>query len=311
MDTVFKKKLDYFLSCPYNPNKEAEPYRLIDSTYGFSNEDLRYIHANSCKGRKRALVVAGGGDHSLNLIANGIMEIDTFDINDLTEYYIALKRAMIMKYSFQEFRELVLVMDSQVNGYYLLFEPKKFTSNDIMCDIIEEILSAKLMDEKYQEVWRHILDFYNENMKDKSFLTDTILHRFECGDNVLLFNNYLRSKAKYELLKERLPDAKITFTHSNVTDIADTFKGRMYDMVLLSNTLDYAPDVDFVEFVQSLDSICNPNAIQFLHYIFWYASHRLDQQGYSFSPIINSGVNSLGAEIISKNGIKVLKRVKR
>ena len=288
--------------------KRTETFMPIDKVYAFSNEDLRYIDPASCKGKKRALVVTGGGDHSLNLITNGIMEIDTFDINDLTEYYFALKRAMIMKYSFEEFSELVMIMAQQVNGDQLLdgTKPKKFTSNDIIWDIINEILSAKIMDEKYQEVWKYILEFYNKNMKGRSFLTDTILHKFEHGDNVLLFNNYLSSEAQYNLLKKRLPETKITYTHSDVMNIAKAFGGNMYDIVLLSNTLDYAleyADISFEEFIKLLDNICNPNAIQYLHYVFWYNFSQ-------WSPILNAGVK-YGGEIVSQYGVKVLKRISR
>ena len=93
----------------------------------------------------------------------------------------------------------------------------------------------------------------------------------------------------------------------------------MFDIIMLSNTLDYIDDWSLVElnnFIASLDGICNPDTIEYIHYIFLPLSMRLDKYGYSSNQIfcdcplsLSTAVGELNSEVVSKNGVKVLKRV--
>ena len=91
--------------------------------------------------------------------------------------------------------------------------------------------------------------------------------------------------------------------------------------IIQPNTLDYVPNLSLdklKDFIISLDVICNLNAIEYIHYIFPIASLKLDMYGDSSRQIFqhcalsfDAAKKELDSEVISKNGIKVLKRMVR
>ena len=96
-EKVYDNRFDY-----YGDNRIC--YRGFRNLYFQSNENIDYyLNMIDLGNRENALTVAGSGDHIFNLVANGITEVDSFDINYLTEYLaLGLKKAMIVKYSYYD-----------------------------------------------------------------------------------------------------------------------------------------------------------------------------------------------------------------
>ena len=70
--------------------------------YAWTNESVyNALDFADAYGRQRALSVLASGDQVFSMLDYKIDDIDTFDINALTEYYaLGLKRAMILKYDY-------------------------------------------------------------------------------------------------------------------------------------------------------------------------------------------------------------------
>ena len=82
-----------------NPGKLCE-HGTFNPVYQWTNESvfnaLDYAVAYN---RTNALAVLASGDQVFSMLNFGINNIDTFDINCLTEYYaLGFKRAMILSY---------------------------------------------------------------------------------------------------------------------------------------------------------------------------------------------------------------------
>lgn len=234
--------------------------------YFFSNENIKgYIDAAAPKKDQRALSVLSSGDHAFNLIAKGVLNVDTFDLNKLTEYYaLGLKFALISKCNYNDF----------LDTYYNLFS--LFTSTEQILSNISDLLPH--MDEKYREYWQEIQNFYYKDTKQcikKYNLFQAIAKEELDIFKARNYNEYLLNQKNYELFKANLMQTNITFTHANALEIPKKFNGQ-YDYILLSNILDYIYlnwgcgwDINKLNnFIETLKPLIRENGIIFLHYCF-------------------------------------------
>ena len=83
----------------------ADEHSKYSKIYFWTNENVdAYLNLVTFEGKDSALSVLASGDQLFNLICKGIINIDTFDSNKLTEYFaFGLKRAAILKYSYQDY----------------------------------------------------------------------------------------------------------------------------------------------------------------------------------------------------------------
>lgn len=234
--------------------------------YWFTNENIKaYLSVMDVKSNQKALCVLASGDHVFNLIAKGIFNIDTFDINKLTEYYVfGLKMALILKNNYNDF----------IYDYTALLDPDVTLEETIA--IIYDALPY--MNLKYRKYWKEIVDYYKsletKNQKNKTIFNLLSEENVKLSD-ILPLNIYLESEDSYNKFKDNLIHSKITFNHSNITNIMDKFKDN-YDYILFSNILDYIWqywgnywDIDMLnKFVESLKPMLSSDALIFLHYCF-------------------------------------------
>ena len=92
----------------------------FDKVYPFTNEYITgYLDYVNFTGKSSALSVLSSGDHTFSLITKGITNIDTFDVNGLTEFYsLGLKRALITIFSYTEFLEFIDAIKYQKEYMY-------------------------------------------------------------------------------------------------------------------------------------------------------------------------------------------------
>jgi hypothetical protein len=242
-----------------------------DYFYTFTNENvnayMQYIDNNP----QNALTVLASGDQPFNLVTKGVLDIDTFDINFLTEYFaLGLKRAMILKYSREEFIDIIL----KIMHY-------EFTIEDEL-DFITGLFSY--MDTEHKKFWQQIVDYFIELRKHAE--TKNLLHILSNDlssamiGNVARFvsnNNYLENAENYNKLKSLIGKANITFKGANAANLKDEFN-RKYDIIMLSNILDYfrgefGEDWNYrrlLKYEKELQSLSNKGGIIFLKYLFVY-----------------------------------------
>lgn len=241
-------------------------FNTYNKSYCWTNENIKgYLNLVDFNGKENALSVLASGDHAFNLVYNGIKNVDTFDVNRLTEYIaLGLKRAMILKYSYQDF---LIVM-------------KNLCSYDSKVECIYEIIEGLLpyMEEKHSKFWQEIIKFNYIIQKENSTninLIHMLTVNFTESYDYIRGNSYLKNEEAYNKLKLDLLNAKINFKNVNALDLSQEFNGK-YDLVLLSNILDYFGhywgsywDYETLKnYTEKLENITNKDAIIFLNYLF-------------------------------------------
>lgn len=252
----------------------GKPFSTYQKVYFSTNENIKdYINRSKLEGKTSALSVMASGDHSFNLIEKGILNIDTFDSNALTEFYVlGLKRAMIMRYSYKEYL-ITLNKLLDIN-----------TSLEELTGIISDLLP--FMDLEYKKYWSYILDYnykVQKNQNSNINLFNLLFINIVSGDKLVERNSYLKDEETYNKFKTNLVRSNITFKNVNALDIPKEFKAK-YDVMLLSNIFEYLQSYfgeksgyynmfrTMKEYIDSLSSIMSEESKIFLMYIFHYAT---------------------------------------
>ncbi len=245
--------------------EDFSPYK---SVYFWTNEDIKQsLEQLKDRNKDKALTVLSSGDHLFNLLVDGYQTVDTFDINSLSEYTsLGLKRAMILKYSLEEFKKR---MD--------YIKTNTYTRDEEIDQIID---CFPYMETKHKEFFQSLIDTCYDDQsllkKDDHLLDFLLKKKRTVKSDRILGNNYLDSTEEYELLKKRLNDTDISFTKRNI--LVPSKKKNNYDLIYLSNILDYA----FIDWnvswkyhqlkklENSLEKELNKEGILLLYYFFYY-----------------------------------------
>lgn len=209
-------------------NKEINHISKSFDTYGKiyaqTNENIDgYMSKLNFNNKDSALCVMASGDHVFNAAMYGIKNIDSFDINKLTEYYaLGIKRSAILKFNYQEY----------INFMNKLFD--KATTLEEINDLINLIIPY--MDNKYKVYWKQVIDYY------KTLNNNTNLFLLLLVDIIkidgYMTNSYLLNERNYNKLKDCLAKVNITFKGCNCLNLYEEFNNK-YDFIFLSNIVDY------------------------------------------------------------------------
>lgn len=244
------------------------PYIKHSKFHLTTNENIGAYLKTLSKDSKSALSILSSGDHVFNLIHKGILSIDAFDSNRLTEYYaLGVKRAMIEKYDYEEF----------------IITLQKFYSQETSLTEITEILSGLLnyMDEPYRGFWRKLIEYNYKKQKNSDHPLNIMLmlsteSYFLSREQIIRRNEYLKSKEDYENLRNLLGKANINFKSTDACYLEKAFNG-MYDTILLSNILDYFMYKwgqyysynELEHYLKALKQMLNDNGVLFINYNFF------------------------------------------
>ena len=247
------------------------PFSKYQKVYLSTNENINeYLNNVDFNKKTNALSVMASGDHIFNIINKGILNIDTFDTNAITEYYVlGLKKAMILKYNYKEY----------LKTYSKFCD--KFISLDELTFILKELLIY--MDDKYKIFWNSIIEYnykIQKNNKNKINLFYMLFINISSVDYITKNNNYLLNENEYNKLKDNINKTNILFKNINAKDLYKEFNNK-YDFILLSNILDYFNkyynykfDYDCLrEYIDNLFNILKENGTIFLNYIIKYSTN--------------------------------------
>lgn len=181
----------------------------FDSIYPFTTENIAgYMNDLDLTG-KRIITVTGSADHILNAILKGATDITTFDINPLTEKYMDLKISAIKKLSYNEFLNIFLFDDVNIDYNIITSLDMSLESKNFWIKQLEtqnKLLHSSLFNTKY----------YNPTSK--------------------LWQNIYLKEDNYNLLKTKLNNVNINFICTSLKDLELT---QDYDYMFLSNISDY------------------------------------------------------------------------
>lgn len=248
----------------YNTNDENN--RELAQSYLFTNENIKYyFNLLNFNNIENALTVLSSGDHLFNLVANGITQIDTFDINRLTEYYaLGIKRAIILKYSYEEFLSIYKnIIHGKMNGNY----------------IYGFIMGLyPYLELEHRLFWDAIIDYCYKVQKETNINLNIFNILYYYINELMPYvknNYYLENSEIYEYVRNRIGSCNISFIQANAINIGKNFN-KKYDLILLSNIMDYFcydfgndwSYQDLENYEKSLEDIANRNCFILLHYIF-------------------------------------------
>lgn len=242
-----------------------EPFSKYSKGYLWTNENIKeYINKKYISEYNSALSVTASGDHLFNLILNNVLNIDTFDTNTLTEYNVlGLKKALIEKFKYNDF----LTICELIANNMLTLEETTYLIKDLL----------PLMDKKYRKYWQNISEYNYQLQKNNDEYLDLFAMLFiniTEKNKFIRINSYLMGKDNYDKFKENMMRANINFYCTNAINILDTFPNQKYDVILLSNILDYITInwnyEQLRKFEDELLFITNNNGKIFLAYLLNY-----------------------------------------
>ncbi len=235
--------------------EQKNPFNSNGPVYAFANEALSQYMKNYDFNGKSVLASLGSGDFALNAYLMGASQVDTFDINQYTYYFYQLKKALIMKYDFENFCNFIKnphLIFARFGDYkhFLDSESIAFFENLVKIyggnttSLLKKVFIDKVGEEKNQ---------WNES------------NTFDSTEELFLIaqykNPYLQSAEKYNQLKQQL--MKKGNDEFYFEDLYSFAPEKKYDIVYLSNIGDYSKsEEEFKNFVMQLkERVLNENGI--------------------------------------------------
>lgn len=136
------------------------------------------------------------------------------------------------------------------------------------------------MDMKYRVFWEKVIDFNYMIQKNKQNKINLFYMLFVNLNHInnLINNNYLSNEDEYNNLKNNIVKSNIRFNNVNAINLSDFYKNNRYDVVLLSNILDYFGKEykkinkvfnykELLKYEDSIFNIMNKDGVLFLKYI--------------------------------------------
>lgn len=235
--------------------EQKNPFNSNGPVYAFTNEALNLYMKNYDFEGKSVLASLGSGDFALNAYLLGATEVETFDINQYTYYFYQLKKALIMKYDYEDFCNLIRNPQDIFKGFS---EYKQFLDSESIA-FFEHLLEiykgdvVALLNKVYIDKIGEAKHQWNES------------NTFDTTEELFLIaqykNYYLQSGENYNRLKQQLSKhLNDKFYFENLYEFNPQKK---YDIVYLSNIGDYYKnEEEFKEFVSQLkERILNENGI--------------------------------------------------
>ena len=198
-------------------------FNLTSGIYRFTNEDISaYFH--HLENKKNVLTVIGSGNQILNTILAGSTNVDCFDISIFPEYYLYLHIGAILSLSQEDYIRYFLSEDNKELFSYEIYE-----------------LIRKNIPNKYRKFWDSLYD-YDEGID----IYNSLLFRQDYYNKETIINNnpYLQ-ESNYLKLKNILETRSILI-NSKVYDIINTKITKKYDLINLSNILEYYYNIDTI-----------------------------------------------------------------
>jgi len=193
-------------------------HSLYMKLYPFSTENIKgYLDYFDLKD-KSILTIGSSGDQVINSFYNGSRDITLLDINPFSKYYLYLKVAAIMTFSYQEF-------------IYFFFPKIHDKDNSLRFNriLLKKLLRAlKKINYDSYTFFEYIFNKY-----PNSKIIECLFNDDQDNDKVIKrINNYLDNSKNYNYLKKIINDLYISFINIDIFKYRDDKK---YDNIFLSN----------------------------------------------------------------------------
>lgn len=225
--TILEKNIKKAESIINEQNKFIPNSGILDKIEPFATENIKELLKYFNLHNKNILTLLGNGDQTIDMILNGSIDITTFDINPLTKYYYALKKAALNSNITRE--EYLKYFCFYNYPYYHQLNKHSFSK-----EIFEKICT--FLDEENYKFWCYLYDNYQpfEIRNGKSlFLCNELNH------NILTKTiNYLNNDTNFYIIKEKIKEAKINFINEDIKKLPNKLT-EQFDFIYLSNIIEY------------------------------------------------------------------------
>ena len=254
-------------------NLKKECFHEHSFIYKKTNEQLEYV-TQYFKNKDKILCVIGSGDQILNSMIFKPSLIVGFDISIYPHLFLKLKMGAIQSLSRDEF----------VNFFFGTI----YTYEEDLYDDIFFYKICPFLDDEAKNFWTYLFeyndwyDIYNSIL----FSSETVIPRRALEQNAYLnFNNYYK-------LREIIPIINIEFI---VSDIFDLEIKNNFDLIYLSNIIQY---VNVNDYKKKIKSLTNNGKTEVLTYLFQEINDAL----IFFNDTNTTGIN------FNKNGLLIHKK---
>lgn len=245
-------------------------FNEYSSIYTFTTENLGgYIKKLNLK-NKKVLTVTASLDHMLNLVLNGVKEIDNFDINKNTYYFAGLKMAAMKVLSYDEFLNFFSGCEDR-RAEALVH--RRLNENPYVLDYNVYKKIKPYLKEDCAYYWDLMYKEFNYNGKDmeENFCLS--------GDkrSSIYNNEYLNNEENYNKTRANLESVAANFYATDILQLHNLTS--KYDCILCSNIYDYLVSdwynvisaEDFNTYVnEKLSNILNDKGVIALSYQYHY-----------------------------------------
>ena len=219
------------------------PWSVFTKLYSRSTEITEdFLIDFDLKG-KRVITVGSSGDQVLTYAYLDCKDITLMDANPLTPFFVNLKIAALKTLTREEF---------------IAFFQQDIFNKENNEDFMNMRLYGKIrseLDEKTQVFWDKL---YDDEMQERIF------HIYS-GVNANSNPPYLTSDEKYEELKSKIDEVKVSFHHSDISAFHEHAEGE-YELIDLSNIYSYISKEKYWQSVESLYQHLSKEGYLKLHY---------------------------------------------
>lgn len=237
-------------------------YYRFRQIYPFTTENLKDKYQFFDLNGKEVLTVQGSGDQLLELLLNGAINIDTFDINPLTELYTDLKiaafKSQITKKEYLDF--------FRYNDY-----PKFGTDNNKCFN--QEIFNKikKNLNQESYEFWNQLFSIYNhKQIRRKDYLFSIDEARDAVFEKILSYYQ----EENFERLYQMVEKLNNNFIESDIRNLPKVLT-KQYDFIDLSNIIRYAekmydsnPLENYYKLITQIIPFLKPNGNLIVGYLY-------------------------------------------
>ncbi len=237
--------------------RRNETFNKYSGVYSFTTENIKgYFNERDIK-NKNILTIAASGDHIFNAMLLGAKNIDCFDINKLTKYYIILKKTAISKLSYEEFIEF-FIKDKKLKNYKKVFNVSTYSKlrNSLPTDV---------------KVFWDIIFLIKDGYQVRN---STLFFKDVINSEIFYSNNYMNEDNYYKL-KKIIDNYNLKFYNCNLKDLPKLLNNK-YDTIYLSNLINYLYFIfnepllyNFRNFITNdLNNYLNQNGKIFVAYLY-------------------------------------------
>lgn len=186
--------------------------------YSFATENINgYLKYFDLK-NKSLLTVGSSGDQILNVYKEGCRDITLIDINPFAKYFINLKIAGILSFTYEEFQD-----------FFFKWTKTELNNKRFSYDTFKKLsLNLKAIDYDSFYFFNRIFHLYSRERISDYLMNDD-------QDNTIVIksiNNYLNNEESYNKLKTILKDISFKFIEQDIFKFNENLK---YDNIFLSN----------------------------------------------------------------------------